>query len=146
MRRLLLLSHLLLLAGCLSAAGRTIPDSAVDLFGVRMGSTVQYRVLGGVTGSDEPCLHGYDRTFEELEVVVGYDRHDRVRKVVTRNPATAILGIRPGDPLDRAVAMATAAGFIPAGSDRTFTAGPFLLTLRDDGHRRVAGITLETRP
>ena len=50
---------LLLLAGCVSKTARSSIDFAqLDVYGVAMHSSTDYREINGVKGVDEPCLRG----------------------------------------------------------------------------------------
>ena len=140
--RLIVLFLSLWLAGCL-AARTAIPPEQLDVFGVQWDSGQDYRQLLGVAGVDEPCLHGFDRRFEPLAVVIGYGRDGRVRKIVTRNPQTALFGIRPGVTAGAAVVEAGAAGFVAAGSPRVMRRGDLQLTLLVDEGGKAFGLVLE---
>ena len=131
-----------ILAGCAGVRNRE-PTPELDVFGVELGSTADHRSIRGVVVVEEPCLRGYERFFEALDFSVGYDPSGRVRKVTTRNPATRVWGIRPGDSLSAAREMATRAGFTEKGAPHRFEKDGRRLTLLADESGRVFGLTLE---
>ena len=135
----------LLCAGCFGNEVRNSRDPAlVDVFGVVFLSETDYRQIRGVRGVDEPCLRGFDRSFDELDVVIGYDREGRVRKITTRNPQTSLFGVHPGDTAASAVAAIRGAGFAEDGTSSRFRNGGLALTVRADPSGRLSGMTLET--
>lgn len=73
---------LLLLVGC------TVQDTApndsrnqVDVFGVQLFSDTDYREINGIKAEEEPCLSGYERIFDALDIVVGYGFNGKIRKI-----------------------------------------------------------------
>lgn len=136
---------LLLMSGCLGPTWTAKElKSQVQVFGVELGSAVDYREINSVTAEEEPCLHGYERNFVPLQITVGYSLARNVRKIITRNPATRLFGIHPGMALSAARPLATQAGFAPTAlSPHIFRTGDYLLSLQVDGNGTVAALTLE---
>lgn len=133
------------MAGCL---GPTMTakelKSQVQVFAVELGSTVDYREINGVTAEEEPCLHGYERSFAPLQISIGYSPAKKIRKIITRNPATSLFGIHPGMAISAALPLVTQAGFVPTTfSPHIFSAGDYLLSLQVDGNGTVSALTLE---
>lgn len=118
------------------------PDQ-VDVFGIRMLSSVDLRQLNGVTATEEPCLHGYERTFDSLDVIVGYGFDSRIRKITTRNPSTSIYGVRPGTPLATGVQKLRQAGWHEHDAPFTFRTGNYSLRLLVDQSSTIFGMTIE---
>ena len=96
-KTLLLLLLSLLLAGCRSGTIRpeTLP-AQLQVFGVQLHSDRDYREISGDVALEEPCLRGYERSFDRLQITIGYGVDRFIRKIGTRNPATSIFGISPG--------------------------------------------------
>lgn len=137
----------LLIAGCVGGGSSSpIPPGQIDLFGVALHSSVDYREIMGVRGNDEPCLRGFERTFEPLEIVLGYGRDGRIRKITTRNPQTSIFGVHPGEAVDSALIKVRGAGFVETDSPYRFRRGDLGLALLVDGNGRAFGLTLEVSP
>lgn len=144
MRRTLIVLSLLC-AGCLGNGARSsLNPRQVDVFGVAFAADTDYRELRGIKGVDEPCLRGFDRSFDDLDVVIGYDRKGRVRKITTRNPQTSLFGVHPGDTAASAAAALRVAGFVDDGTPSRFRNGGVALTVRADPAGRISGMTLET--
>ena len=142
-KTLLLLS--LLLAGCRSGTIRpeTLP-AQLQVFGVQLHSDMDYKEISGVAATEEPCLRGYERSFDRLQISIGYDFHRKIRKIGTRNPATSLFGISPGMKFAAARQMLHTSGFTPYLPPHTFRNGPYLLTVQVDGSDTIAAVTLET--
>lgn len=130
------------LAGCLANRATPAGTTRIDVFGVTLDSTTDYRVIRGVTASEEPCLRGYERSFDPLEIAIGYGHDGRVRKITTRNPGTSLFGISPGMSMVEGRRLASQAGFAAVSPDNYLGEhGRLLLRSGDNG--TIAGITLE---
>ena len=134
---------LVFLAGCLAhgRAAKPLPGR-IEVFGVAFGAAADYRQLAGVTGTDEPCLHGFERTFEALEVVIGYGFDRRVRKIVTHHPATRIFGVHPGMRGEEGERLLSQAGLVRRAQLRTWWGDGYGITLLMDETGTIAGITV----
>lgn len=144
---LLLISALvsMLLGGCLHTPPVVIPGD-VDVFGIAICSVTDYREIRGVAGSDELCLKGYERSFDPLDLVIGYDRKGAVRKIMTQNPRNSIFGIRAGDSLEQALKKARSAGFRDTATPNRFVREGLLLVFLVNSDNRVFGVSLESNP
>jgi len=135
----------LLLAGCM---GRHLaPDAVrnqVDVFGVQLFSDVDYREINGVKAEEEPCLRGYERTFDALDIVVGYGFNGRIRKITTRNAANSMFGIHPGMTFDDGRKMILLAGFREATPPFTFRSDRYSLAFLVDDKDTIFGLTLQS--
>lgn len=145
-QKLILILLILALAGCRNGTIRPemLPDQ-LQVFGVQLHSDRDYREIDGVVATEEPCLRGYERSFDRLQLTLGYDFDRRIRKIITRNPATSIFGVSPGMKFAAAGQLITAAGFTLYIPPHTYRNGPYLLTLLVDGNDIIAGLTLETQ-
>jgi hypothetical protein len=136
---------LVLLAGCMGNAARNgIDPGRLDVFGVAMYSPTDYREIGGVRGTDEPCLRGYERSFDSLDVVIGYGRDGKVRKIGTRNPQTSMFEVHPGDTVASARDKIRGAGFSETGEPNRFRKRDLVLTILANGPDRLFGLVLES--
>lgn len=142
---LLLLLSLLLLAGCHSGTIRpeTLP-AQVRVFGVQLHSERDYQEINGVVATEEPCLRGYDRSFDRLQILIGYGFDKNIRKIGSRNPETAMFGVSPGMKFSTAGQLIAAAGFTPYLPPHVFRNGPYLFTVQVDSRDSITGLTLET--
>ena len=135
---------LVLLAGCMGNAARhSIDPGQLDVFGVAMYSSVDHKEIRGIAGVDEPCLRGCDRSFDALDIVIGYGRDGKVRKIGTRNPQTSMFGVHPGDTVASARGMIRNAGFAETGEPNRFRKGDLVLTILADGPT-LFGLVLES--
>ena len=133
----------LLLAGCLASPARSsLAPGQLDVYDVTLGSSTDYQEIRGVRGTDEPCLRGYERSFAELDIVLGYGRDRKIRKITTRNPQNSMFDVHPGDSAASAVARLRGAGFVEGAPSR-FRKEGLLLTILVDGTGRLFGMTLE---
>jgi hypothetical protein len=141
----LLLLLFLLLAGCRSGTIRpeTLP-AQLQVFGVQLHSDRDYREISGDVALEEPCLRGYERSFDRLQITIGYGVDRQIRKIGSRNPATSIFGISPGMKFAAAGQLLHTGGFTPYLPPHAFRNGTYLLTVQVDGSDAIAAVTLET--
>jgi len=132
----------LCLAGCLAHHARSDVSSQIKVFGVEMYSGVDYRQIGGIKATEEPCLKGYERSFDALDLAIGYSFDGKIRRISTRNPATSLFGIYPGMSLAEGQRLAREADLATLSPFRYRGKG-ITLTLLVDGEDRVFGITVE---
>ena len=135
----------LLLTGC--TVGTIRPESLqaqVQVFGVQLHSNRDYREINGATPSEEPCLRGYERSYDRLQISIGYGFDAHIRKISTRNPETSIFGLRPSMTFTSASQSILNAGFTPYAPPHIFRSGPYILSVQVDSHGMIVGITLET--
>jgi len=140
---LVMLLMLVILTGC---GGNGVDqeklNSQIDVFGVKLFSSVDYKEINGVAATEEPCLNGYERKFDELNVMVGYGFDKKTRKITTLNENTGIFGIKPGSSFAEAKAKILKAGFKEYEAPSKFSAYGYSCTLLKDGDR-VKGVMLE---
>jgi hypothetical protein len=135
---------ILLLAGC--AGIHLEPNDVrnqVDVFGVQLFSDTDYRVINGVTAEEEPCLRGFERTFDALDIVVGYGFNKKIRKITTRNAATRMFGINPGMPFAEGRKRILQTGLVETASPFTFSSNRYSLTFLVDDKDTIFGLTLQ---
>lgn len=134
----------LILAGCQSKQNiwREQLNDQIDVFGVKLDSDVNYEKINGVAAVEEPCIRGYVRNFDGLDVMIGYGFDNRIRRITTRNAGTSIAGIRPGMAYGEGRQIALQAGFQEA-SRFLFRANGYTLSLLVDGNNGIFGLTLE---
>jgi hypothetical protein len=116
----------------------------VDVFGVQLFSDTDYREINGVKAEEEPCLRGYERTFDALDIVIGYGFNGKVRKITTRNIATAMFGIHPGMTFDEGRKKILLTGFSESTSPFTFRSNRYSLTFLVDDKSTIFGLTLQS--
>lgn len=130
-------------AGCMANQIRTDVSPRVQIFGVALHSDVDYREIGGVQASEEPCLKGYERSFDKLDITIGYGFNRKIRKITTRNPGTSVFGISPGMPAEDGERLARQAGLQGVAASR-YQGMDINLILLVDGTGKIFGITLES--
>jgi hypothetical protein len=126
-----------------NAARSNITSSQLDVFGIAMDSSTDYREISGVKGIDEPCLRGYERSFDSLDIVIGYGRDGKIRKVTTRNSQNSMFGVHPGEEVATAMVKIHGAGFVENSSPYHFKKEELALTIFIDGSGRLFGMTIE---
>lgn len=135
-----------LLAAC--SAMRPERDSLADqinVFGVRFSSTIDYQEINGVKAVEEPCLKGYERSFDALDIIIGYGFDGRVRKITTRNPGTSMFGIKPGMSYGEGKEKILKSGFTEYTPPYKFKSDGFFVTFLVDDKERIFGLKLESR-
>lgn len=127
------------------AADLRIRDANRDIrvFGAELGSARDFREIGGVAASEEPCLRGYERGFDALAVSIGYGNDRKIRRISTRNHGTSVFGISPGRRFEEGASALGSAGFIPRDAPCRFGDGVLAVTLLVDEAGTIFGITVE---
>lgn len=142
----LLKYSMILLSLCVTGcfASRTIADSGkhFNVFGIVLNSSVDYRKINGELATEEPCLRGYERTFDNMGITIGYGFDARIRKITTRNPTTSLYGIRPGMTAHEGKRLAQQAGFVEVSTCK-YKLNEISLTLLVDNKGNVFGVTVE---
>lgn len=135
----------LLLTGC---SGKNIMHDKltgqINVFGVELFSDVDYSEINGVVATEEPCLRGYDRSFDALDITIGYGFDKKIRKITTRNSSTSLFGIKPGMAFEEGKKMILQAGFNEYAPPFTFRSNGYSLTFLVDGNNKIFGLTLES--
>lgn len=134
---------LLLFMGCASSGAVSPLQGKVEVFGVEFGSRRDITRLDGVPGVEEPCLKGYERSFDPLAVTIGYGFDRKIRKIVTRNPGTRIFGVAPGMSAVEGGETLRRSGLREDGPFKFSGAGASV-TLLVDRAGRIFGVALET--
>lgn len=145
--RLLLYSLLVLsvcLAGCMANRTRADVSRQIQVFGIEMYSGVDYREIDGVPASEEPCIRGYDRSFEQLDITIGYGFNGKTRKITTRNPSTSVFGISPGMTGEEGNRLAQQAG-LQGDAPFKYQGMGITLSLLVDGKGKIFGVTIESK-
>jgi hypothetical protein len=133
----------LCLAGCLVNQVGTDVSRQIHVFGIELYSGIDYREISGVRATEEPCLKGYERTFDSLDITIGYGFDKKIRRISTRNPATTLFGISPGMSVEEGRRLAQHAD-LTALSPIKYRGKDVTLTLLVDDKGNVFGITVET--
>lgn len=134
----------MLIVGCAAhSSGNSALAKQVDVFGASPFSNIDFTEINGVKAVEEPCIRGYDRNFDALDITIGYGFDKRIRKIVTLNPATSMFGVHIGITLDESREKLKKAGFIEDNQPNTFRNAPYSLTLLIDTKDRVSGLRLE---
>ncbi len=135
----------LLLTGCMGKQlERDKMDHQVNVFGVQLFSDRDYKEINGVMAVEEPCLRGYERSFDALDITIGYGFDKKIRKITTRNPATSMFGIKPGVALREGRQKILQAGFIEVAPPFTFRSNGYTLTFLVDDKDIIFGLKLES--
>jgi hypothetical protein len=134
----------LLLSGCLGKNVRPAGmNDQINVFGVELYSAIDYREINGVVASEEPCLRGYDRSFDALDITIGYGFNKKIRKITTRNSGTSLFGIHPGAPFGEGKQKILQAGFQVDVPPFRFRRDSYSVTFLVDGNDTIFGLTLE---
>jgi hypothetical protein len=140
-----LLVVLLLHAGCsYNHTKLDMINGQINVFGVELFSDIDYKEINGVVATEEPCLKGYERSFDALDLSIGYGFDKKIRKISTRNLNTNMFGIKPGMAFEEGKKMILQAGFTEFAPPFTFKANGYSLTFLVDGDNKIFGLTLES--
>jgi hypothetical protein len=130
------------MTGCMANQIRTDLSHQIHVFGIELYSVVDHKEINGDMANEEPCLKGYERSFEKLDVTIGYGFSGRVRKITSRNPGTSMFGIAPGVSAEEGNRLANRAGLIQNLPYR-YHGNDVMLSLLVDAKGTVFGITAE---
>jgi len=135
----------LFLTGCMGKhLERDKMSDQVNVFGVQFFSDMDYRKINGVMAVEEPCLRGYERNFDDLDISIGYGFNKKVRKITTRNPGTSLFGIKPGTTYREGRQKILQAGFVEFAPPFTFRSNGYTLKFLVDDKETIFGLTLES--
>jgi hypothetical protein len=105
---------------------------------------VDYKEINGVVATEEPCLRGYERSFDKLDVITGYGFNHKIRKIMTRNSNTSIFGIKSVMTYEEGKQRILQAGFSEYAPPYTFRTDSYALTFLVNGSNTIFGSTLES--
>ncbi len=144
-KKILVSLFFILLAGCYSKhASYRMMNDQINVFGVQLFSKIDYREINGVSATEEPCLRGYERSFDALDVIIGYGFDKKIRKITTRNKSTSMFGIKPGMTFEEGKKKLLQAGFHEHATPFTFRASGCSLIVLVDSNNTIFGLTLES--
>jgi hypothetical protein len=134
-----------IVAAC-AGTGRFGPEEAnrrIRVFDARLRSADGIRAPEAPAATDEPCINGFERRYEALDVSLGYGFDGKVRRISTGNRATSVFGISPGDSGTEGKAKLVSAGFAPIGEGSRFGNGGIRVTLLADANGTIFSIAVE---
>ncbi len=139
-----LVSVFLLIAGC---TGKNIytekVNSQINVFGIKLLTDTDYKIINGVQAVEEPCLKGYERSFDALDITIGYGFNKKIRKITTRNHNTSMFEVSPGMTFEEGRQKIVAAGFTEYSPPYIFISNGYTLTVLADGDKRIFGLTIQ---
>ncbi len=146
-KKLIAVSLLLLpfLTGCMGKqVHRDNIHDQVNVYGIRLFSDADYREINGARAVEEPCLRGYERAFDALDLTVGYGFDKKIRKITTRNSGTSMFDIKPGMSLQEGTQKILQAGFVEFAAPFKFRSNGYSVTFLVDDKDMIFGLTLES--
>ena len=133
-----------LIVGCSThGSGNNALAKQIDVFGAIPYSNTDFKEINGVKAVEEPCIRGYERIFDALNITIGYGFNKRIRKIVTLNPGTSMFGVNIGMTINESRERLHKAGFIEDSKPNTFRNDNYSLTLLIGSKDRVSGLRLE---
>jgi len=130
--------------GCSAhSSGNNALAKQIDVFGAKPFSNIDFTEINGVKAVEEPCIKGYDRNFDALDIIIGYGFNKRIRKIVTLNPATSMFGVNIGMTINESREKLHKAGFIEDDKPNTFRNDNYSLILLIGSKDKISGLRLE---
>lgn len=139
-----------LFTGCTKENYKFIQDNInphIDMYEIKllMDDDKVIKLLNG-EGQYADCVYGYERTYEEKGISIGFDKSKRVRKLILKNAECDIYGIRIGIKKDKAIEILNKNKYLKEeGSSRYKRDNVFMKILVND-ESIVRGIILEIIP
>lgn len=135
------------LIGCASSPYDEV-NASIATEGVSLGMADQ-DVVSMLDGEGEvaPCVQGYERSYPDLNLVVGFDQESsKVRRITAKAPEQSILGVSPGFSVEEAVeALSQQAFALEEGSKSKYLKDDLRVTLTSFDEVSVAEVTIEVR-
>jgi hypothetical protein len=143
----LLLLSALLLTSCAKDEQLEYVNGNIDVMGIKLAMT-EDKVSGLVkeTGVSQPCIYGYEVSYENAKLFVGFVNGKKTsRKVMTENGSTSIMGVKPGMTVDEAYASLSGTKFTKnSDSKYNFTDGKYMFKIISTDGKNVKGVSVET--
>lgn len=118
-------------------------NGQLNVFGIELFTDVDYRQIKGIPSTEEPCLRGYERSFDDLDILIGYGFDNKIRKIHTRNVSTSLFGIRPGMTFDEGREKILTVGFTEYLPPFTYRVNGYTLKFFVGSDNKIFGLTLE---
>lgn len=94
------------ITGC-SSSSKYIKETLntnLDISGIKFDMTVaEVESLLGDNYEVSPCVYGYEHEYSDLNLVVGFDKKDKVRKIIVKSGTFSVFGIADGTDKDSAI-------------------------------------------
>ena len=147
-----LLLMLFVLSGCADSSSSFIKNDVnpqINVFGVQLLMDEQkVHESVGSKGEKAMCVYGYEYAYADKNINIGFNSQtQQVRRVTTRNPDTAIYGIKPGAELSQAYEIIAAEGFTKdADSKYSFHKENIILSIISMHGTHADGLNIEINP
>jgi hypothetical protein len=139
-----LIVFILVLSAC---AGKNIYiekiNASINVFGVKLQSNKDYKTINGVVATEEPCLKGYERSFDALDIIIGYGFDKKIRKITTLNHNTGMFGVSPGMTFDEGRQKILSGGFAEYSPPYVFISNGYTLTTLVNSDKKIFGLTIQ---
>lgn len=142
----------LAVSGCAQSSDSFIDQEVnpkIDVFGVKMMmDEVKVKELLGSDGEKAMCVYGYEYDYLDSDINIGYNsQSNQVRRITSKNPETAIYGIKPGIELEQAYKLLLANGFKKSTDSKyKFSKNNVDFTIVSMQGKKADGITIEINP
>lgn len=147
-----LLFMLFVFSGCANANNSFIEKEVnpqINVFEVQLLMDEQkVHETVGSKGEKAMCVYGYEYTYADKNINIGFNSEtQQVRRVTTRNPDTAIYGIKPGVELAQAYEIMADKGFTKdAASKYRFQKENIIFSIISMKGTHADGLNIEINP
>lgn len=142
---MLCLMTILAFTGCTSA-NKYIEDTlnpSLNIQDIKFGMSVQdVEALIGNSYEESPCVYGYEHTYSELGLVVGFDKKDKVRKLIVKSGSFNVFDITDGSSKEDAVKLLTSHEFTEK-SPGEYACENVAIKFLTDSNSVLTGISVE---
>lgn len=116
----------------------------INMFGIKllMEEKKVLDILGG-EGEHSPCVYGYERTYEDKNISIGFDKDSKVRKIILKGSNEDLYGIKKGMDEDKAVDILKENGFNKEEDTSRFVKDKIFIKILGDDNNKVKGTIIE---
>jgi hypothetical protein len=141
----------IVLSGCESSSSFIDKEinPNINVLGIKLNMPeTKVHELAGSKGEKAMCINGYEYTYADKLINIGFDiDQGKVRRVTTKNPETFIFGIKPGTDLASAYAQVNNNSFSKdKASEFKFHKENIMLTIISMKGTMADGVTIEINP
>ncbi|PAB57406.1 hypothetical protein [Anaeromicrobium sediminis] len=119
----------------------------INVFGIKllMEEKEVIYILGG-EGEYSPCVYGYERTYDDKHLSIGFDKDSKVRKIIVKSSNEDVYGIKKGMDEDEALNILKENSFTKEEDTSRSVKDKIFIKILGDDNNKVKGSIIEIIP